>query len=100
MKKKPGAIAHSLALKQATPWLQQIFHQHYTTNPKDFIYFLELIQDHSLNKVKFATEYLIRNQLPVTASHIKNEIIQARTVSTKVIFFLHKRLFKQLVRTN
>lgn len=29
MKKKPGAIAHSLALKQATPWLQQIFHQHY-----------------------------------------------------------------------
>ena len=87
MKKKPGAIAHSLALKQATPWLQQIFHQHYTTNPKDFIYFLELIQDHSLNKVKFATEYLIRNQLPVTASHIKNEIIQARTVSTKVISF-------------
>lgn len=85
MKKKPGAIAHSLALKQATPWLQQIFQQHYTINPKDFIYFLELIQEYSLNKVKFATEYLVRNHLPVTTEHIKNEIIKGRTLPTKVI---------------
>lgn len=85
MKKKPGAIAHSLALKQATPWLQQIFQQHYITNPKEFIYFLELIQEYSLSRVKFATEYLIRNNLPVTVTHIKNEITQAKIGAIKVM---------------
>lgn len=35
LKKKPGS---SLVLKQATPWLQNIFQNYYSTNQRDFIY--------------------------------------------------------------
>ena len=85
MKKKPGAIAHSLALKQAIPWLQQIFQEYYITNPKEFIYFLELIQEYTLLRVKCAVDYLLRNQLPIDVSHVKHEMIESGLPSSNLI---------------
>ena len=41
LKKKPGAIRNSLALKQSATWLQQTFHDYFNTKPKDFIVLLE-----------------------------------------------------------
>ena len=34
LKKKPGALATSSALQQASPKLKQIYHSYYTTHPK------------------------------------------------------------------
>ena len=85
LKKKPGAIAQSLALKQSIPWLQQIFNDYYITNPKDFIYFLELMDEFSLNKVKIATESVIQKGLPLTTSYIKNQLINTQSIASKVI---------------
>jgi transposase len=38
--KKPGALRNSLALKQAPKVLQTIFHQYFSTKPKEFLHFL------------------------------------------------------------
>ncbi|HHX67961.1 MAG TPA: IS21 family transposase [Gallicola sp.] len=38
--KKPGALKNSLALKQAPKILQTIFHQYFSTKPKEFLHFL------------------------------------------------------------
>lgn len=82
LKKKPGAIAHSLALKQANPWLQSIFHNYYSTNPKDFIAFLEIINDYSLSLVQLAVKQLEFSRLPVNYSYLKNQL---SNLSTPVI---------------
>jgi hypothetical protein len=37
LKKKPGVLAGSLALKQAEPELQKIYHKYYTEKEKEFI---------------------------------------------------------------
>ena len=75
LKKKPGAIAHSLALKQATPWLQNIFQTYYNTNPRDFIYLLTIIEQNSLETVQFAIESLKRQGLPIQNHHIINYLL-------------------------
>jgi len=58
LKKKPGAITHSLALKQAKLWLQKLFHDYYGQKPRDFITLLEIIQKNSLHDVQIAIEKL------------------------------------------
>ena len=70
LKKKPGAVAHSLALKQATPWLQKIFQNHYNTNPRDFIYLLTLIREYSLERIQLAIESLRQQNLPIQNDQI------------------------------
>lgn len=75
LKKKPGAIAHSLALKQATPWLQNIFQTYYNTNPRDFIYLLTIIEQHSLETVQFAIDWLQRQALPIQNDQIINYLV-------------------------
>lgn len=75
LKKKPGAIAHSLALKQATPWLQNIFQTYYNTNPRDFIYLLTIIEQNSLETVQFAIDWLQRQGLPIQNDQIINYLV-------------------------
>lgn len=75
LKKKPGAIAHSLALKQATPWLQNIFQTYYNTNPRDFIYLLTIIEQNSLETIQFTIEWLQRQGLPIQNNQIINYLV-------------------------
>jgi len=58
LKKKPGALAGSSALKQAEPELQKIYHDYYTGNEKEFIHLLELIGQKGWLKVEKALEAL------------------------------------------
>ena len=74
LKKKPGAITHSLALKQAKPWLQNIFHKYYVQSPRDFITLLEMIEKNSLSDVEVAVKKLEMKKLPVDNSYIYNEL--------------------------
>lgn len=96
MKKKPGAIAHSLALKQANPWLQQIFNTHYITNPKDFIYLLDLMNEYSLQRIKYAIDYLIRNNLTVTTTQIKSCILANNSIPSKIVSFPSSEVLQQI----
>ena len=82
LKKKPGALTHSLALKQANPWLQKIFYQYYVQKPRDFIMLLELIKEYSLTCVQVAIKKLEMNKLPITHSYIYYELHnEARSVT-------------------
>jgi Transposase and inactivated derivatives len=76
LKKKPGAIAHSLALKQANPWLQSTFNKYYNTNPRGFITFLELINVYSIEVVKQAVNHLEFIGLPVEYSYLKDFLLR------------------------
>jgi len=78
LKKKPGAIKHSLALKQATPWLKNIYQRYYSDNPLEFILLLEIINDNSLEDVQSAVRELKRRNLPISNSYIKHTIINAK----------------------
>lgn len=81
LKKKPGAIEHSLALKQATPWLQEIFQNYYNTNPKDFIHLLTIIKENSLDAVRFAINDLKTQRLPIQNDQIVNYLLNKHSVS-------------------
>ncbi len=58
LKKKPGALAGSTALKQAEPELQKIYHNYYTGNEKEFIHLLELIGQKGWFRVEKAIDAL------------------------------------------
>lgn len=75
LEKKPGAIANSLALKQANPWLQELFHHYYEQKPRDFIMLLEIIKNNSLKDVQIAIKKLELAKLPVTNSYIQHYLI-------------------------
>jgi transposase/transposase-like protein len=51
---KPGALAHSYALKQADPRLQTLYQKHFQCREKDFIEVLFLYQKHGLKAVETA----------------------------------------------
>jgi hypothetical protein len=51
MKKKPGSIHSSTAVQQMNPTLQNIYNNHYTQNPRDFIELLLLIREKGLEKI-------------------------------------------------
>lgn len=60
LKKKPGALAGSTALKQAEPALQKIYHSYYTGNEKEFIHLLELVGEKGWRQVEKAIKALQR----------------------------------------
>ena len=60
LKKKPGALAGSAALKQVQPELQNIYHQYYTGQEKDFLHLLELIHQKGWPVVEKALHTLKR----------------------------------------
>ena len=73
LKRKPGALAGSLALKQAEPELQKIFHEYYTGKEKEFIELLELVGEKGWDKVQLAVETLQR----LSPIHLSTEKITA-----------------------
>ena len=52
LKKKPGALAGSLALQQAETKIKQIYAQYYTTQPRDFIELLQFLQNNDISLTK------------------------------------------------
>jgi transposase len=72
LKKKPGALASSVALHQANPRLQKIYRQYYTTKERDFIDLIFFISEHGLDKVEEAIALLIKvSPLEITTETIK-----------------------------
>ncbi|MFZ7130772.1 MAG: IS21 family transposase [Eubacteriales bacterium] len=51
IKRKPGSLHSSTAMRQMNPKLQTIYNNYYTENPKDFVELIEIISEHGLNKV-------------------------------------------------
>jgi len=78
LKKKPGAIAHSLALKQAAPWLQEVFHLYYGSKAREYILLLELINEFGLQAVQVAVKQLELKKLPVENSYIRHEVLRKK----------------------
>jgi len=83
LKKKPGALAGSLALKQAEPELQKIYHKYYTGKEKEFIELLELVGEKGWAKVQSALEALKR----VSPNHLSTEKIISICRRSNDIFF-------------
>jgi len=57
LKKKPGALATSVALHKANPRLKEIYHQYYTTKGRDFIDLIFFVSEHGL-ELKMLLIYL------------------------------------------
>ena len=77
LKKKPGALHSSVGRHQLSPELQEIYHNYYINNPKDFIVLLELIKEKDLESVIKAIKELskIKKEI-VNTDNIKNIIFK------------------------
>lgn len=84
IKKKPGALANSLALKQAHQRLQQIYKQYYIRREKDFIELLELIGEKSLEEVEQALSKLEKIS-PISINTEKIKTLCNRSEKDKVL---------------
>lgn len=72
LKKKPGAIHNSTAMRQMNSKLQNIYNKYYTENPRDFIDLIELISNEGLEKVEKTIKELERiNPLNIDTEKIK-----------------------------
>lgn len=49
LQRKPGAIAGSIALKQAPPWVQMLYQDHYRHDPRSFIELLQYRKEHDIS---------------------------------------------------
>lgn len=71
--RKPGALAGSVALKQAPLWLQDMFHNHFTHDSKAFIELLQYCQvnDITEDQLQVTMEKLARRfPVGITADHV------------------------------
>lgn len=74
LKRKPGALHGSLALDQMDEKLKNIYQEHYSTKPKDFIELIEYLKNSSLSiqQVEFAITTLLKTaQQEITTDKIK-----------------------------
>ncbi|PRR79275.1 Integrase core domain protein [Clostridium liquoris] len=72
LKKKPGAIHRSTAMRQMNSKLQEIYNKYYTENPKDFIDLIELISKEGLEKIEESIKGLEKiNPLNIDTEKIK-----------------------------
>lgn len=58
LKRKPGALASSIALRQANPKLQKIYHRYYIKREKEFIDLIRLALEKGVEKVEEAVKSL------------------------------------------
>jgi hypothetical protein len=101
LKKKPGAIRNSLALKQSASWLQEIFHKYFITNPKDFIALLELSKQFNLDSVIKTIEKLINSGLNFEVSLIEHELRNKENYYEEKVFnFDYKKILVNSVLIN
>lgn len=72
LKKKPGAIHNSTAMRQMNSKLQNIYNKYYTENPRDFIDLIELISKEGLEKIEKTIKELEKiNPLNIDTEKIK-----------------------------
>lgn len=72
LKKKPGALASSMALQQADPKLHKIYNQYYIKKEKEFIDLLVLVSEQGLEKIEEAIKILETiNPTDITTDKIK-----------------------------
>jgi hypothetical protein len=75
LQRKPGAVAGSLALKQAPSWVQSLYDTHYRHDARAFIELLQYRQLHDIDKDQLcACICKLSRQFP---SHVTNEHIIA-----------------------
>lgn len=74
LKKKPGAIRRSLALRESSDWLQETYQSYYSTSPREFVKLLELIKHYSLDTVKQVINKLKNKQFRLSPSMIHHMI--------------------------
>ncbi|MBU5426151.1 IS21 family transposase [Tissierella pigra] len=72
LKKKPGAIHNSTAMRQMNSKLQNIYNKYYTQNPRDFIDLIELISKEDLEKI----EKIIKELEKISPLNIDTEKIK------------------------
>jgi hypothetical protein len=73
LRRKPGAVAGSVALKQAPQWLQTMFTNHFTHDARSFIELLQYCQfnDISNDQLQISVEKLShRFSAGITADHV------------------------------
>jgi len=75
LKKKPGALKRSLILRQSTTWLQNIYANYYSTNPRDFVKLLELIKHHGIDKVRQAVDTCLNHHTTCRTEQIRYALI-------------------------
>lgn len=82
IKKKPGALTNSLALKQAHQRLQEIYHLYYIKREREFIELIELIKEKSLQEIEDAIERLLSiSPTSITTEKIKVLCSRRETIS-------------------
>lgn len=67
LKRKPGALFSSVALRQADPRLKEIYNRYFISKEKDFIDLLFYISEHGLEEVEKAID-LIKETAPLEIS--------------------------------
>ncbi|MBS4026555.1 MAG: IS21 family transposase [Clostridia bacterium] len=73
LKKKPGALANSVALQQATEKIKNIYENYYTKKEKHFIELMQFIRDEApLEKV----EEIIKELVKIHPSHVSTDKIK------------------------
>lgn len=86
LKRKPGALASSMALHQANPRLHKIYNRYYIKKEKEFIELLILISEKGLEKIEEAIKVL--------------EAINPTDITTEKIKTICNRENSQVFRTN
>jgi hypothetical protein len=71
LRRKPGALAHSKVFHQVHDAIQQVYHQHYLNNPKEFLPILSLIRESSVEGLVFAIQMLKEHQMVPTYDTLK-----------------------------
>lgn len=72
LKRKPGALASSMALHQADPKLQKIYNQYYIKREKEFIDLLHLVSEIGIGKIEEAIKTLEQvSPLDISTEKIK-----------------------------
>ncbi|MTI65884.1 MAG: IS21 family transposase [Firmicutes bacterium] len=84
IKKKPGSLKNSVALRCSDHRLKNIYYNYYTQNPKEFIELLQIIKEKNLEKIENAIKELekTRKRL-VTTENIKNLVNQDLDMKNK-----------------
>lgn len=85
IKKKPGSLHSSAAIRQMDSKLQKIYHNHYTENPRDFIELLEIIGEKGLDPTLKIIERLERISVTsVSTEKVKLLINRQEEPQTKI----------------
>ncbi|QNO15348.1 IS21 family transposase [Alkalicella caledoniensis] len=86
IKKKPGSLHSSAAIRQMDTKLQKIYHNYYTENPREFIELLEIIGEKGLYPTLKIIERLERISITsVSTEKIKLLINREEEPQTKII---------------